>query len=76
MFGLGPVELLILMIMWGGFATLLVLPFWFIFSKAGFPGWYSLGFLVPVLNIVMPFILAFSVWPALAGKSEYIPVAD
>jgi hypothetical protein len=35
MFGVGPLELIIL-----GF--ILILPFWKIFSKAGFSGWLSL----------------------------------
>lgn len=42
-----------------------VIPFWMICSKAGFPGWISLAVLVPVLNIVLLFFLAFAEWPAL-----------
>lgn len=44
---------------------LVVLPFWKICSKAGFHGALSLLMLVPVANIVLPFFLAFSDWPAL-----------
>lgn len=42
-----------------------VIPFWMICSKAGFPGWISLAVLIPVLNIVLLFFLAFAEWPAL-----------
>jgi len=42
-----------------------VIPFWMICSKAGFPGWISLAVLFPVLNIVLLFFLAFAEWPAL-----------
>ncbi|QDU08235.1 hypothetical protein [Gimesia aquarii] len=42
-----------------------VIPFWMICSKAGFPGWISLAVLIPVLNIVLLFFLAFAKWPAL-----------
>lgn len=49
-------------------ALLVVVPFWFIFKKAGFHGALSLLMLVPVANIVMPFFLAFSDWPVLKGR--------
>lgn len=42
-----------------------VIPFWMICSKAGFPGWISLAVLIPVLNLVLLFFLAFAEWPAL-----------
>jgi len=43
---------------------IVVLPFWRIFSKAGYPGWYSLSQLVPILNVVALFYLAFAEWPS------------
>ena len=46
-------------------AALVVVPFWFIFSKAGHSSWLSLLMLVPVVNLVMLYFLAFSNWPAL-----------
>jgi hypothetical protein len=49
-------------------ALLVVVPFWFICKKAGFHGAMSLLMLVPVANIVLPFILAFSEWPALRNR--------
>jgi heme/copper-type cytochrome/quinol oxidase subunit 4 len=44
-------------------AVLIILPFWFIFSKAGHSKWLSLLMVVPVVNIVMLYFLAFSTWP-------------
>jgi hypothetical protein len=40
----------------------LVVPFWKIFSKAGYPGVLSLAMLVPILNIA--FFLGLE-WPVL-----------
>jgi hypothetical protein len=42
---------------------LIILPFWFIFSKAGHSRWLSLLMVVPMVNIVMLYFLAFSTWP-------------
>lgn len=47
-----------------------VLPFWFICKKAGFHGALSLLMLVPVANLVLPFVLAFAEWPALKAKQS------
>lgn len=47
-----------------------VLPFWFICKKAGFHGALSLLMLVPVGNVILPFILAFMEWPVLKAKPE------
>ncbi|MBM4148150.1 MAG: hypothetical protein FJ224_03810 [Lentisphaerae bacterium] len=47
-----------------------VLPFWFICRKAGFHSSLSLLMLVPVGNIILPFVLAFSEWPALKARKE------
>ena len=58
---IGLPELLVLLI----FVAFLVVPFWKIFSKAGYPGILSLTMLVPILNIAMWFFLGFSEWPVL-----------
>jgi len=72
MFGsLGPTEMiviLILMIIPG--ILLIVIPFWKICSKAGFPGALSLLILVPIANIVLLFYIAFSEWPVLKKKID------
>ena len=54
--GIGPLAGLI-------FALIVVLPFWQIFAKAGFSSWWSLLMLVPGVNVVALYVLAFADWP-------------
>jgi hypothetical protein len=42
-----------------------LIPFWKIFSKAGYPGAMGLIMLVPFLNLIMLFYLGFAEWPVL-----------
>ena len=44
-------------------AALAILPAWRICSKAGYPGWLALLFLLPIANLVLLYFLAFSEWP-------------
>jgi len=44
--------------------VLVVIPFWSIFGKAGHPKWLALLMLVPLVNIITLYYLAFSNWPA------------
>jgi hypothetical protein len=57
-----PAHLLILMFFGLPFSVLVVLPFWVIFKKAGFPAALSLLMLVPMANIIALYVLAFSRW--------------
>ncbi len=59
MFGIGPTELLILVVI----GVTVILPFWKIFAKAGYPGALALTQLVPILNVIVLFYLAFAEWP-------------
>ncbi len=45
------------------FAALWVIPFWLIFTKAGYSKWLSLLMLVPIVNVIILYFLAFSTWP-------------
>ncbi|MBN9361636.1 MULTISPECIES: hypothetical protein [unclassified Devosia] len=45
------------------YAAVLVVPFWKIFPRAGWSKWASLLMLVPLLNIVLLWTLAFKRWP-------------
>ena len=63
---MGPIglpELLLIgfALVFGGMAV--ILPFWMIFSKAGFSGWMSLTQIIPIVNVVALFYLAFAEWP-------------
>jgi hypothetical protein len=62
----GKMELLLILVM----ASVIVVPFWRIFSKAGFSGALSLLMFIPLVNLIMIFVLAFSEWPALREKRE------
>lgn len=44
------------------FAIILIIPYWFIWKKAGFSPWFSLFMFIPLLNLVMLYVLAFSQW--------------
>ena len=59
MYVFGPVHMLLL-------GALLIIPFWQLFSKAGYSGWWSLLMIVPVVNVIALYVLAFSNWPSLA----------
>ena len=53
-------------LLWVGIWIALVLPpFWTIFTKAGFSPWLALLMLVPLVNLVVLYMVAFSRWPAL-----------
>jgi len=58
MYTLGPAHMLI-------FGLILVIPFWQLFSKAGYSGWWSLPMLVPIVNMLTLYVFAFSSWPTL-----------
>ncbi len=59
----GPIMMLI-------FAALIVIPFWFIFTKAGYSKWLSLLMLVPIVNVIMLYFFAFSTWPIHRGAER------
>jgi hypothetical protein len=67
---LGPVELFIILFVMAAYSLVLVIPFWMIFTKAGFPGLLSIGILIPVVNIGLLFYLAFAEWPALRREDR------
>jgi len=43
---------------------ILIIPFWQLFSKAGYSGWWSLLMIVPLVNLITLYVLAFSSWPS------------
>ena len=56
----GVLELMVIV----GICLVVILPFWKIFSRAGFSGWLSFTQIVPILNVVVLFYVAFAEWPA------------
>jgi hypothetical protein len=49
-----------------------VIPFWKIFSKAGFAGALSLLMIVPFVNLIVLYIVAFSEWKIKPGNAPVI----
>ena len=58
MYAIGPVHMLVL-------GLILIIPFWRLFSNAGYSGWWSLLMVIPLVNLITLYVLAFSNWPAL-----------
>jgi len=44
-------------------AVLTVIPVWRICTRMGHPGWFSIAVLVPIVNILFLYFLAFTDWP-------------
>lgn len=57
--GMGPLGPLMMLVM----AAVFILPFWIIFSKAGYSKWLSLLMVVPFVNVILLYFIAFSKWP-------------
>jgi hypothetical protein len=56
--------------------AIVILPFWFICKKAGFSPWLSLLNVIPLGNLVLIYVLAFSDWkvmplPVAMGQPQY-----
>jgi energy-converting hydrogenase Eha subunit B len=49
------------MLVW---VVIVVIPFWRICQKAGYPGALGLLTVVPLVNLVFLYYLAFATWPA------------
>ena len=57
-------------------SIVVIIPYWFIFKKAGFSPFLALLMFVPLINIIMLYFLAFSRWnvvPAAHGLSGAPP---
>lgn len=59
---LQPWHLMVLLLSCLPFAAVIVAPFWMIFKKAGFQPVLSFLMLVPIINLVMLYVIAFSKW--------------
>mgnify|MGYP006430841929 FL=1 len=44
--------------------SILVIPFWKLSMRAGYPGPLGLLILIPLVNLVFLYFLAFSTWPS------------
>ena len=66
-------HLMYLMPIFGIFAIvgifIYIIPFWMIFKKAGFSPWLALLLFIPLANIIILYVLAFSQW-------KVVPIAQ
>lgn len=61
--GFAVLQLLIFVIT----VAIVIIPFWKIYAKAGFSKWLSLLMIVPLVNLIVLYVVAFSTWPAHRG---------
>lgn len=59
---LTPAVLILVLLIALIFTVIGLLPYWKIFSKAGFSGWISLLMVIPLVNLVVLYVVAFSNW--------------
>lgn len=57
--------------MWAGhwlwalvIAIIAVIPVWRICQRTGYPGWMGILILIPMVNLLLLYFIAFSDWPA------------
>lgn len=65
---IGALELGFILFIIPIFIVLMIVPYWKIFSKAGWSGAMSLLMLVPLANLIVLWVFAFSEWPALQNR--------
>lgn len=56
---LGFIQLLAVIIV----IAIQIVPFWKIFPRAGWSPWMSLLMVVPLVNLILLYVLAFKQWP-------------
>lgn len=52
-----------------------LIPYWMIWKKAGFSPWLSLLMFLPLVNLVMLYVLAFSEWKVVPASPPVYPPA-
>jgi hypothetical protein len=75
LYGFGPGHSLIYLMFFGFFGILfsiiVLIPYWFIFKKAGFSPFLALLMFLPLINIVMLYFLAFARWNVVPAAMVY-----
>jgi hypothetical protein len=75
LYGFGPAHSLIYLMFFGFFgmviSILVLIPYWFIFKKAGFSPFLSLLIFLPIINIIMLYFLAFAKWNVVPAAMVY-----
>ena len=68
-----PTHLIILFIFLRPICAVVIVPYWQIFKKAGFPGPLGLLMIVPLANVVVLYVVAFSRWKTVPEPGVYPP---
>ncbi len=55
--------------------AIILIPYWMIWKKAGFSPWLSLLMILPLVNFVMLYVLAFSEWKVVPAQPPAYPPA-
>jgi hypothetical protein len=55
-------------LIWAIATIVFMVPFWKIFQKAGFPAPLSLVMLIPIVNFIALYFIAFANWPAQGAR--------
>lgn len=64
MYNIGPGGLFMFLV----YAAIIVVPFFQLWKRTGHNGWIALLMVIPLVNVVMLYVLAFKEWPALPGR--------
>ncbi|MGB3177183.1 MAG: hypothetical protein WBH14_04580 [Albidovulum sp.] len=51
------------------YCVIIVVPFFQLWKRTGHSGWISLLMLVPLVNLIMLYVLAFKDWPAMKERN-------
>jgi Zn-dependent protease with chaperone function len=74
-YGPGHFHSLIFLMFFGFFGIIItivvLIPYWFIFKKAGFSPFLALLMFLPIINIAMLYVLAFSRWNVVPAAQVY-----
>jgi hypothetical protein len=74
-YGFGPTHSLLFLMFFGFFGLMIsiivIIPWFPIFKKAGFSPWLALLMVLPLINIVMLYFLAFSRWNVVPAAMVY-----
>jgi hypothetical protein len=62
-----PIPLLIFLLV---AALIVIIPYWKIFGKAGFPRIFGLFMIIPLVNLILLYVLAFSQWRIFPSQTE------
>jgi hypothetical protein len=62
-----PIPILIALLVT---ALIVIIPYWKIFGKAGFPRIFGLFMIIPLVNLILIYVLAFSQWRILPSQID------